>query len=349
MNLTTPSSRYAAVTAAGLPFPIAAVPGPNLGLDELIVGGSELQEYGNAAIELTGLRLHCSGAQALETSEQHCAGERRLVSLAQTLCAPFRSHDDDYILELSEIEIAVAPIGSPMRGAADHLVQYAYGLRHLGGAGANWSEHQDRERDGEAATLVALAQQRGAPQVIGTMRFVVSDELGVLDCFAPDPTTCWPHAFGTPAELSRLAFHPIFNRMGQATGGLQRDLTRFYKLLCLRKLASHCVHEIRSRGAQVIYFVGTPDVVRSLSTGGIQLDPLPGAHPVDSDTSRRAREAAPRYWQPEQPEQQPIPYLLAAELDEITVPIGQHRIVIAPDNSLRLAAIDEGELAAAAA
>jgi hypothetical protein len=348
MDLTTSSSRYAAVSVAGLPFPIAGVPGSALGLDELIVGGSELQESDNAPIELTGLRLHCSGAPALETSEQHCAGEQRLVSLAQALCAPFRSHGDDYVLELSEIDIAVAPIGSPARSAADNLVQYAYGLRNLVNAppGASASEHKAMERVGGAATLVALAEQRGEAQVIGTMRFVVSDGLGVLDCFAPDPATCWPHAFGRPAELARLAFHPIFNRMGHATGGLQRDLTRFYKLLCLRKLVSHSIDEIRNRGAQVIYFVGTPSIVRSLSTGGVQLDPLPGAHPIDSDAARHAREASPRYWRPEQPEQQPIPYLLATDLDEVTAPIGQHRVVIASDNSVRLASIHNSEAAA---
>jgi hypothetical protein len=320
---------------------------PTLGLEELIVGGSELEPSRGASIELTGLRLHCSGAPALETSVHQSAGERRLVSLAQALCAPFRAHGDDYILELSEMEIAFAPIGSPARAAADNLVQYAYGLRGLVNAGiiAHASEHEGMERSDEAATLVALAQQRGVPQVMGTMRFSVSDGLGVLDFFAPDPSTCWPHAFGQPAELARVALHPIFNRMGHATGGLQRDLTRFYKTLCLRHLASRCIEEMRSRAAQVIYFVGTPHVVRSLNKAGVRLDPLPGAHPVDSNASRRGREASPRYWLPEQPEQQPIPYLLSAELDEITVPIGAHRIGIAPDNSVRLAAMDEAAAA----
>ena len=321
-----------------------------LGLDRLIASGPSEHHAADAPIVLNGLKLHCKGPSAFVTRAPQTAGERLLTSLAQRLCAPFES-DDDYVLELSDIETGIAPIDSRTRTTARTLVRYAYGLRYLAAADAAIEGLDDGqlERTGEASTVVAISQQSGVPQVIGTLRFTVGGQLGLFEFFAPEPTTCWPHGFGGPAEYTRLAFHPVFDRMGCAAGGLQRDLTRFYKSLALRKLVARCTEEILDRGARIVYFIATPRVVRFLSASGLHLEPLPGAVAVDSGVSRSVRDTFPRYWQPEQPEQQPMPYLLRAELDEVTVQIGQHRITVAPDNSLRLAGIAEDQLASAAA
>ena len=319
-----------------------------LGLDDLISNAPLPHAAADSPIALNGLRLHCNGAPAHERAAQPSASERRFASLAQSLCAPFRSHDD-YILELSDIETGIAPVDSRTRATAYSLVQHAYGLRYLADASIDQLDDGQRERAGQASTVVAIAQQCGVPQVIGTLRYSVGQQLSLFDFFAPEPTTCWPHEFGKPAEYTRLAFHPVFDRMGRAAGALQRDLTRFYKLLVLRKLVQRCSEEILDQGARAIYFIATPHVQRFLSAGGLRLEPLPGALSVESDLSRSVRDAFPRYWRPEQPDQQPIPYLMSADLDEITVQIGRLRIIVAPDNSLRLAAMADDQLGAAAA
>lgn len=321
-----------------------------LGLDDLISSAPLPRAATDSPMVLNGLRLHCNGAPARETAAQLSASERRFGLLEQSLCAPFRSHDD-YILELSDIETGIAPVDSRTRATARKLVQHAYGLRYLANADAAIEELDDGqlERARQASTVVAIAQQCGVPQVIGTLRYSVGEQLSLFDFFAPEPTTCWPHGFGKPAEYTRLAFHPVFDRMGRAAGALQRDLTRFYKLLVLRKLVQRCSEEILDQGARVIYFIATPHVARFLSAGGLRLELLPGALAVESDLSRSVRDAFPRYWRPEQPDQQPMPYLMGTDLNEITLPIGRHRIVVAPDNFLRLAAMAEDQLASAAA
>lgn len=349
MELRTTGTHFARPASASGPADddIAHAGGGTLGLDDLIASAPEHAAAGSQIV-LNGLRLHCNSTPALETTAQSSASERRFASLAQGLCTPFRSHDD-YVLELSDIETGIAPVDSRTRATAHSLVRHAYGLRYLANADAPVEELDDEqlERAGEASTVVAIAQQSGVPQVIGTLRFVAGERLSLFDFFAPEPTTCWPHGFGKPAEYTRLAFHPVFERMGPAAGALQRDLTRFYKLLVLRKLVCRCTEEILRRGAQVIYFIAAPHVTRFLSAGGLRLEALPGALAVESDLSRNVREAFPRYWRPEEPQQQPIPYLLSADLDEITVQIGRYRVVVAPDNSLRLAAMDQAQFAAA--
>lgn len=320
-----------------------------LGLDELVSGAPTRRCAAGAPIVLNGLRLHRNAAPADERSARQSASEGRLAALADDLCAPFRSHDD-YILELSEIETGIAPIDSRARSVARTLMRCGYGLRYLSGTDPALEEFDDTrlERAGEASTVVAIAPQLSVPQVIGTLRFIVGERLSLFDFFAPEPTTCWPHGFGKPAELTRLAFHPVFDRMVRAVGALQRDLTRFYKVLVLRKLIARCAEESLRRGARVIYLIAAPHVARFLSLGGLHLEPLPGARPVESEFAAGVRNAFPRYWRPAS-DQQPLPYLLGADLDEITVRIGQQHIVIAPDNSLRVAALHEDRFAAAAA
>ncbi len=229
---------------------------------------------------------------------------------------------------------------SPVRATARRVVQCAYGLRYLGACGTALEELDDErlECSGEASTVVALAQQRGVPRVIGTLRFIVGARLSMFDFFAPEGAASWSHASSVPAEYTRLAFHPIFDRMRDSAGDLQRDLARFYKVLVLRKLASSCMAEVLRKGVRSIYFIAAPHVVRFLLAGGLRVEPLTGVVPIDSEFTRRVRDAFPRYWRPGDARQQPIPYALGAELAEVTLPIGSQRMVIGSDNSLRVAA-----------
>ena len=224
MELCTTGTRVAkhASASALAPYDLVHASGCALGLDDLISGAPLAQAETDSTIVLNGLWLHCNSAPALKRTAQPNASERRFASLEQSLCAPFRSHDD-YILELSDIETGIAPVDSRTRAAARSLVQHAYGLRYVTNTDAAIEELDDEqlERAGQASTVVAIAQQRGVPQVIGTLRFIVGERLSLFDFFAPEPTTCWPHGFGKPAEYTRLAFHPVFERMARAAGALE--------------------------------------------------------------------------------------------------------------------------------
>jgi hypothetical protein len=335
---------------SSVPFPPAFYLAPNhfapdhgghaidspLGLDDLVSQSPLLRSAAGTPIELNGLRLHCDGgAPHLSVTRQDASG-KRLASLAQTLSAPFVSHDD-YVLELSDIETAITPPGSRTEKTAHALVQCAYGMRYRGSANRAIKELNDAQTRG-ASTVVAIAPQRGGPQVLGTLRFDVGQRLSVLDFFTPGPASNRPDTGAAFAEYSGLAFHPVFDQIGRSAGALQRDLTRFYKLLVLRKMVARCTTESLQHGARALYFIAARPIARFLTTGGLRLEPLSGGLPAQSAFPQRMREALPRYWRPGQTEQQPILYALSTELDEIKVRIGMHHVVIDPDNSLRLGA-----------
>ena len=328
----------------GLPLPGSALHpvaqgryAATLGLSDVVASRSVLQQAHGSRVGLDGLRLWCEGVSAAGVGTRESTTERLVALLAQELCAPFRLRDR-YAFELSAVQTRIAPVDEPVRATARRVVQCAYGLRYLGACGAALEELDDErlECTGEASTVVALAQQRGVPRVVGTLRFIVGARLSMFDFFSPEGAASWPHASGVPAEYTRLAFHPIFDRMRDAAGDLQRDLARFYKILVLRKLASACIAEVLRKGIRSIYFIAAPHVVRFLLAGGSRVQPLTRVVPIDSEFTRSVRDAFPRYWRAGDARQQPVPYTLGTELAEVTLPIGQRRIVIGSDNSLRL-------------
>lgn len=240
------------------------------------------------------MELMFEGSSYYETKiRPHSASLRNLYN---ELVAPLKK-TPGIPLNDEDIEISVAIADTESWLSANKIVNYSYNSMYL----ADKGYMVDIADDDKNRPVTFIARNKKNPEIVlGTHRLITGDSLDVFRLF--DSQGRWPHQTSgspdSPAELSRLSFHPFIDALAWDLSDDQKKQVYEFRKRIWQKLWVYTGEFMENKGVGVSYLVLAPHVLKFLRRNGLDPVEVIGVQPAQNQFAKDIREKFKEYWKP---------------------------------------------------